>query len=267
MRTLSPYSLASVALAALAAVVAASAVDCSAGDQPGVARISDSSKPAAEPNPLPVRTVGSSRTVYDNSVAGCPTGNYNAGACERAYPERYHDHCWLRSGKYRQSMRWDYIRGPAIHPIVREPVSYQRWLPDVWYGDPRYGVPEGTPIAPMVYMPTDTTQLGYYYQRVPTWVPKPCMIPPYPLPSRFHRIDRPATASGPCNVGSYRHGLFHHGSSCNNPRCGCRNCKCGANCGCGMENPSTPTSPNNPTPANPAPGEESRPGVPPKPRV
>jgi len=245
MRTLCPSAFASVALAC----VVAATIDCDAADKPGVARISDSSNPAAEPNPLPLRTVSSSSTAYDHGGAACPAGYGNAGVCEGGYGGAYRNHSWLHHGRYRQTMRWDYVRGPAIHAIVREPVGYQRWLPDVWYGDPRYGVPEGFPIAPMIYMPTDTTQLGYYYQRVPTWIPKPHLLPPAPVPSRFHSFDWSA-------------GL---GGSCGNPHCECRNCRCGPNCGCGLMNGSTPATTNTPTPAKPGPKEDSN--VPPKPKA
>ena len=35
-------------------------------------------------------------------------------------------------------------------------------------------------------MPTDTTQLGYYYQHAPTWHAYPGMIPPVPRPVDWH---------------------------------------------------------------------------------
>lgn len=266
MRTLRPTALASVALAAFLAGAAAGPV---AAEKPGVARISDSANPAP-----PVTTAGYTNTWYDNGGAGpsnCPAGNGNGGVCEgRGYPEAYRDHCWLRPGVYHQRLRWDYVRGPAIHAAVRIPVGYQQWLPEHPYGDPRYGVPENATVAPMVYLPTDTTQLGYYYQHVPTWVPKPRMIPPYPYPSNFHRIDRPPTATGPCPVSGRRslcHGLFHRGGSCDNPQCGCRNCKCGANCGCRMETWSVPNSPSQPTPTDSGPEKKSNPDVPPPPKT
>ncbi len=48
-------------------------------------------------------------------------------------------------------------------------------------------------------MPTDTTQLGYYYQKVPTWVPVPGMIPPPPQPEEWHHYgSTDATAYAPC---------------------------------------------------------------------
>jgi hypothetical protein len=40
--------------------------------------------------------------------------------------------------------------------------------------------------APMVYMPTDTTQLGYYYQHVPHWHAYQGMVPPVPRPIDWH---------------------------------------------------------------------------------
>ena len=39
---------------------------------------------------------------------------------------------------------------------------------------------------PPVYMPTDTTQLGYSYSHVPYWMPKAGMVPPVPNPSDYH---------------------------------------------------------------------------------
>jgi hypothetical protein len=47
-----------------------------------------------------------------------------------------------------------------------------------------YGTP--LPYNPAVAVPTDTTQLGYYYNQVPTWQPKPNMIPGIPNPDSWH---------------------------------------------------------------------------------
>ena len=66
------------------------------------------------------------------------------------------------------------------------PVAYQKWFPDPWTGQPvAYG--EGGPRPPVVYMPTDTTQLGYYYQTVPRWHAYGGMIPPAPNPNEWHQ--------------------------------------------------------------------------------
>ena len=69
------------------------------------------------------------------------------------------------------------------------PVQYYRYWPDVWYGTP--GAFTNIPVFPQVYTPTDTTQLGYYYQRVPTWQPSPGMLPPPPWPAHWHRRECP----------------------------------------------------------------------------
>ncbi len=73
-------------------------------------------------------------------------------------------------------------------PPVRLPVNYDgtwyaNYQPQAWYGNPGGGF-----IAnyPTVYQPTDTTQLGYYYHKVPTWQSRPGMVPPTPRPSDYH---------------------------------------------------------------------------------
>jgi hypothetical protein len=43
------------------------------------------------------------------------------------------------------------------------------------------------PSAQQVYMPTDTTQLGFYYQHAPRWLPAPGMIPAAPNPNDWHQ--------------------------------------------------------------------------------
>lgn len=67
---------------------------------------------------------------------------------------------------------------PPRYTVDRIPVQYLRYYPGVWYGLPGSTLPV---VAPQVHMPTDTTQLGFYYQRVPTWVPVPGMVPPSPI--------------------------------------------------------------------------------------
>lgn len=72
---------------------------------------------------------------------------------------------------------------PNKRPYFRQPVSYQHNYPANWVG----GVASGYHgHRPAVYTPTDTTQLGYYYQKVPTWVPVPGAIPPAPQPAEWH---------------------------------------------------------------------------------
>lgn len=83
---------------------------------------------------------------------------------------------------------------PGKRPYFRQPVSYQHNYPASWTG----GVPSGYHgHRPAVYTPTDTTQLGYYYQKVPTWVPVPGMIPPAPQPGEWHYYGPNAAAYVP----------------------------------------------------------------------
>lgn len=88
-----------------------------------------------------------------------------------------HDHsnCWAR---------------PTKVPHRRVPVVYQQYYPQAWYGTGM--LPMGEMPRPMVYQPTDTTQLGFTYHRVPQWQPNPGMLPrpPYP-PEWHHRICHP----------------------------------------------------------------------------
>ena len=66
---------------------------------------------------------------------------------------------------------------PAKIPVRRSNVTYTNWGPNEW------GNYDGASKkrAPIIATPTDTTQLGYYYQHVPTWQPKNILpVPPHP---------------------------------------------------------------------------------------
>ncbi len=84
------------------------------------------------------------------------------------------------------------------NPPVNMPVNYN-WA---WYGlagpQAPYGAPNGGFIAqyPSVYQPTDTTQLGYYYHKVPTWQPQPGRLPGVPVPELFHNRSCPVNCYG-----------------------------------------------------------------------
>src|SRR5690606_11814258 len=73
---------------------------------------------------------------------------------------------------------------PGKHPRPRLAATYRRWFPTAWTGEPSNVDP--CFCYPMVYTPTDTTQLGYYHQRVPVWQRRAGMIPPVPHPDTFH---------------------------------------------------------------------------------
>ncbi len=71
---------------------------------------------------------------------------------------------------------------PARVPVYRVPVEYQRYYPKTWYGSPGGSLPAQYPVT---YVPTDTMQLGYYWQRVPSWQPRPGMLPAPPRPDQW----------------------------------------------------------------------------------
>ena len=109
-------------------------------------------------------------------------------------------------------------------PPARLPVNYD----GAWYGayvpQQAYGTPGGGFIAnyPTVYQPTDTTQLGYYYHKVPTWQSGNDRIPGIPRPSDFHTRTCPGG-------GCFRHhGCFgHHGGYGVPTNSNCQNCNSG----------------------------------------
>ena len=86
---------------------------------------------------------------------------------------------WLLDDRY-------YARSPDYgwtrvvkRPIERKNVTYQQFWPSQWYG-------QRAAQYPVVASPSDTTQLGYYYQHVPQWQPNPAMLPQPPVPIRWH---------------------------------------------------------------------------------
>jgi len=71
---------------------------------------------------------------------------------------------------------------PGVIPMHRMWVPYHKFFPNPWMGQPA-----GPQVRlPVIYMPTDTTQLGYYYQHVPHWHSYANMIPPVPRPVDWH---------------------------------------------------------------------------------
>ena len=66
---------------------------------------------------------------------------------------------------------------PAKVPVRRQNVTYANYGPNAWTGNGAGG--QAAQSRPIIATPTDTTQLGYYYQHVPTWQPKNIL----PVPS------------------------------------------------------------------------------------
>lgn len=172
MRNSKPFML-----AALAGVLAASASQLPAG-KPGIVRISDANRsgvPAAQIN-------YSQAGDIDYASGGCQSGN-----CGYGYDDDLFDDDDGSGGSFAPDHGWG---RPIKRPINRLPVLYQKYWPDAWYGQrgAQFGG-AGVNYYPQVYMPTDTTQLGFYYQRVPFWRPNPGMIPPVPWPSQWHKRE------------------------------------------------------------------------------
>ncbi len=127
--------------------------------------------------------------ITNGSVgAPCPTGE-----CQRG------GRCANGAGHVRGILSILHPHGAGLHspdhgwappgrvqlPYPR-PVAYQKWFPDPWTGQP-VAYTAGGPRPPVIYMPTDTTQLGYYYQTVPRWHAYGGMIPPAPNPNAWHQ--------------------------------------------------------------------------------
>ena len=111
-----------------------------------------------------------------NSSAG-DAGNWQYVVADNGYCD--HSSACLCSTAGFPDKGWN---PPARLPVNRDGIWYRNYWPQAWYGNAG-----GNFIAnsPMVYQPTDTSQLGYSYAKVPTWRAKK-MIPPTPCPSHFH---------------------------------------------------------------------------------
>jgi hypothetical protein len=94
---------------------------------------------------------------------------------------------------------------PTSILLGRSPLVYSRMYPDKFYG--QHGPASSGPVRryPIIAMPTDTSQMGFYYRHVPQWQPRADMLPPIPRPSRWHirpvppsqRIHRPVLKAPP----------------------------------------------------------------------
>jgi hypothetical protein len=66
--------------------------------------------------------------------------------------------------------------------VARTPNTYQYYWSPQLMGVPAAAV-QPAAVYPMIYHPTDTTQLGFSYQHVPRWGFRPEMLPPAPVPN------------------------------------------------------------------------------------
>lgn len=176
-------------------------------DVEGIIRISDcmpGSSPAASGADCPQAgnssygTTGYCPGNCPNEMGqGCPPGGY--GNCPSGYGHCGSGGCYGRchcTQKVYAFLHWLDPHGPCSHspdhgwappgkmPLWRKPVAYNTFFPNSWTG--QQGATGGIR-AQQVYQPTDTSQMGYYYQHVPYWQPNPAMIPPAPNPTQWHQ--------------------------------------------------------------------------------
>jgi len=126
--------------------------------------------------------------VSDQNIPPSPTvqpvpenGSYNGGYSG----ETYYENCPPGAAGHGGHQRYVRTFSPPVkRPIYRTGVAYQKMWPNHWSGTG--AAPVSNYQYPTVYMPTDTTQLGYYYQHVPYWQPRQGMVPPPPVPSQWH---------------------------------------------------------------------------------
>ena len=104
-----------------------------------------------------------------------------------------------------------FVKPPAVWGVARSGHMYQ-----TWWGAPASATRGngfgGAMQYPMVYQPTDTTQMGYYYQTVPRWGYRPDMLPAAPLPNwplGMHTAYGSGTVSGGGNCPHCQQGMMH----------------------------------------------------------
>ncbi len=166
--------------------------------------------------------------VVDYGYGGgyCPDGNCQSGYCPGGYCQN--GYCpgyygpsmcdqwghWWGTGchqcghKLHNIINWLHPQGlgtvspdhgwapPGKVPMHTVYVPYQKLYPNEWTGQPSNGTGMS---AAAIYMPTDTTQLGYYYQHAPAW--RPAAAPGAPIPSQWHRPLCGPGGNGMCQGG------------------------------------------------------------------
>lgn len=179
-----PWKLALIAVGALASL-ASSAGPSFADDSEGIVRICDQVPGQAAsgcPSCQPGRPC---RSHYGSGHGYCGNGYCGSRMRRTGYVYQFLD--WFNPrGMCTHSPDHGYAPPGKLHTPHPQQVAYLKGFPDSWTGQP--GVAgQGGPRPVSVYMPTDTTQLGYYYQAAPRWQARQGMIPPLPIPSQWHR--------------------------------------------------------------------------------
>lgn len=119
--------------------------------------------------------------AHPQSVQGAPVGHYHGGVQGYCPSCQQNNRVWGH-GQRRLSPGTGWC-APGKIPVVRERVQYQQYYPHYWSGN---GPGPAVPHRPMVYTPTDTTQLGFYYQHAPSWTSQPWRVPGPPHPAYWH---------------------------------------------------------------------------------
>lgn len=197
-------------------------------DEAGVTRVSSGR--------LPVQTAsfhGHQGYGYATSgYGGCPNCQTGNG------PQCFHG---MFQERYCKNSPDHGYSPPAKYPLHRRGVEYNQYFPNQYYGAPGASYQA----APVVYQPTDTTQLGYSYQHVPYWQPNASMMPQRPVPAQWY-ITAPRVYASNFHSGGYGYGY------------GCDNCQ--------MQMQTAPVSaPENLSPT-PVPTGEPKASIPPTPR-
>jgi hypothetical protein len=215
--------------ACLAALSCTGAVEAQDDGSTGIVRISDR-RPGTPVKPASFHGhQGGYVNNYNNG--GCPTGDCqygNGNACQ-------HGPCFhgFFQERYCKNSPDHGYSPPAKYPLQRRGVQYNQYFPNQWYGAPGASY-QG---APVVYQPTDTTQLGFHYQHVPFWQPNPSVMPQRPVPAQWHITAPVAYASGfHQGDGGYGYGGYSAGAG-------------SSNCDFQTTTP-TPAAPAAPTPVN-----------------
>ncbi len=181
---------------ALAGVGLGETIPANAQDQePGEVTITDSRpEPITESEPLPIPGEGVSEGAGSTMNSPYSLANYGGGA-QPYMPNGgtpIHKKDWYG---YQNQGPW---MRPIRRPLYRVPVQYARYWPSSYYTGGENPLAKYARPLPMVYQPTDTTQLGFYHQRVPQWQPRPNAIPGPPWPPAWHYAI-------PVRYGTYRY--------------------------------------------------------------
>ena len=187
-------------------------------EEDGVVRISSRPPVVAQGRVQPANcnAYGAQNYGYSSGYGGyggsCQTGSCQSGSCQHCGGGGC-GHCGQHTHHLGNLLGYLDPNGPCMHSpdygwqepakvrMWNRSVAYRKQFPDAWTG--QQGATGSGPRPMQVGMPTDTTQLGYYYQQVPTWRPNPAMLPPVPQPGQYHRYPQ---GNGNCGQSGHQGG-------------------------------------------------------------